>query len=110
MAALASSDNKLAARLDLYKHRVPEELYDVANDPDCLHNLIAEPRHQAALPSLRSELEGWMKRTKDPMLKVFQKRDDTAYREAYVQKVEEEALERRKQRRGKNRRVQTRAR
>ena len=51
-----------------------------------------------------------MKRTKDPMLKVFQKRDDTAYREAYVQKVEEEALERRKQRRGKNRRVQTRAR
>ena len=42
MAALASSDKKLAARLDLYKHRVPEELYDVANDPDCLvHNLIA---------------------------------------------------------------------
>jgi N-sulfoglucosamine sulfohydrolase len=101
---LAKQDKRLAKRLDLYKHRVPEELYDVANDPDCLHNLIAEPGHQAALPSLRSELEGWMKRTKDPMLAVFQKRNDAAYREAYVQKEEEEALERRKQRRGKNQR------
>ncbi|MBT4228329.1 MAG: heparan N-sulfatase, partial [Verrucomicrobia bacterium] len=100
---LAKQDNRLAKRLDLYKHRVPEELYDVANDPDCLHNLIDESGHQAALPSLRSELEGWMKRTKDPMLAVFQKRNDVACREAYVRKEEEEALERRKQRRGKQR-------
>jgi N-sulfoglucosamine sulfohydrolase len=104
LVALAKQDKRLAKRLDLYKHRVPEELYDVANDPDCLHNLIAESRHQAALLGLRSELEDWMKRTKDPMLQVFQKRDDTAYREAYVQKEEKEALERRKQRRGKNQR------
>lgn len=104
MAALAKRDDRLAKRLDLYKHRVPEELYDVVNDPDCLHNLIAEAKHQAALPSLRSELEAWMQRTKDPMLAVFQKRDDATYREAYVQNEEEEALERRKQRRGKNRR------
>ena len=104
LVALAKQDKRLAKRLDLYKHRVPEELYDVANDPDCLHNLISEPGLQAALTSLRSELEGWMKRTKDPMLAVFQKRNDAAYREAYVQKEEEEALERRKQRRGKNQR------
>ena len=104
LVALAKQDKGLAKRLDLYKHRVPEELYDVSNDPDCLHNLIDESRHQAALPSLRSELEGWMKRTKDPMLVVFQKRNDAAYREAYVQKEEEKALERRKQRRGKNQR------
>jgi N-sulfoglucosamine sulfohydrolase len=95
MAALASSDQKLAARLDLYKHRVPEELYDVANDPDCLQNLIAHPKHQAALPALHAELEAWMKRTNDPMLEVFQKRADANFREAYVQKVEKEALDRR---------------
>ena len=104
LVALAKQDKRLAKRLDLYKHRVPEELYDVANDPDCLHNLISEPGLQAALTSLRSELESWMKRTKDPILAVFQKRNDAAYREAYVQKEEEEALERRKQRRGKNQR------
>ena len=104
LVALAKQDKRLAKRLNLYKYRVPEELYDISNDPDCLHNLIDESRDQAALPSLRSELEGWMKRTKDPMLVVFQKRNDAAYREAYVQKEEEKALERRKQRRGKNQR------
>jgi N-sulfoglucosamine sulfohydrolase len=101
MAALASSDKNLAARLDLYKHRVPEELYDVANDPDCLVNLIAHPNHQAALPALHAELEAWMKRTQDPMLEVFQKRADANFREAYVRKVEKEALERRANRRRK---------
>ena len=101
MAALASSDKNLAARLDLYKHRVPEELYDVANDPDCLHNLIAHPKDQAALPALHADLEAWMKRTADPMLEVFQKRADVNFREAYVQKVEKEALERRANRRRK---------
>ena len=104
LVALAKQDKRLAKRLNLYKYRVPEELYDISNDPDCLYNLIDESRHQAALPSLRSELEGWMNRTKDPMLVVFQKRNDAAYREAYVQKEEEKALERRKQRRGKNQR------
>ena len=43
LAALAETNNKLAARLDLYKHRVPEELYDVVKDPDCLYNLIDSP-------------------------------------------------------------------
>ena len=104
MAALAKRDERLAKRLALYKHRVPEELYDVAADPDCLHNLIAAPKHRAALSGLRSELEGWMKRTKDPMLAVLQKRDDASHREAYVQKVEKEALERRKNRPRKNKR------
>ena len=105
LVALAKQDKRLAKRLDLYKHRVPEELYDVANDPDCLHNLIAESRHQAALPSLRSELEGWMKRTKDPMLAVYSKNattQPTARRTC--KKRKKEALERRKQRRGKNQR------
>jgi N-sulfoglucosamine sulfohydrolase len=104
MAALAKRDDRLAKRLDLYRHRVPEELYDVVDDPDCLHNLIAAPEQQTALSDLRSQLEGWMVRTKDPMLAVFQKRDDAAHREAYVQKVEREAIERRKNRPRKNKR------
>ena len=67
----------------------------MAKDPDCLHNLIDNPKHQAALRELRGELEDWMKRTNDPMLTVFQKREDADLREAYVQKLEKEALERR---------------
>ncbi len=104
LVALAKQDTQLAKRLDLYKYRVPEELYNVDSDPDCLHNLIAETKHRAVLSGLRSELENWMRRTKDPMLAVFQKRDDAAHREAYVQKVEKEALQRRENRPKKNKR------
>jgi len=104
MAALAKRDDRLAKRLDLYRHRVPEELYDVTNDPDCLQNLIEDTRHQAALTGLRAGLENWMKRTKDPMLRVFRNRNDAAQREAHVQKEEKEALERRKNRPRKNKR------
>ena len=49
-------EQKLAARLDLYKHRVPEELYDVVKDPDCLINLIDSPQHMAELKQLRATL------------------------------------------------------
>ncbi len=104
LVALAKKDKRLAKRLDLYKHRVPEELYEVTNDPDCLNNLVNHAKHQAALPGLRSELEGWMKRTEDPMLEVFKKRKDRTFLEAYVQKVEKEAIDRRKNRRGNRRR------
>jgi N-sulfoglucosamine sulfohydrolase len=95
MTELAPSDPQIAARLKLADHRVPEELYDVARDPDCLHNLIDDPASRAELDRLRAELEAWMKRTNDPLLESFQKRDDPAVREAYVRKLETESAERR---------------
>lgn len=101
MAQLAKKDNALAARLDLYKHRVPEELYDVANDPDCLVNLIDDPRHTKALAELRGTLETWMKETDDHCLAAFQHRDNPAAREVYVAGKEREAMERRGRKKGK---------
>ncbi|MBC8325273.1 MAG: sulfatase [Verrucomicrobia subdivision 3 bacterium] len=96
LAALAKTDNKLAARLDLYKHRVPEELYDVIKDPDCLHNLIDSPRHQAELKQLCATLEAALVKSNDPMLEAFRKRQDRQFVEAYVQQLEKEAGERRR--------------
>jgi len=98
MAELAKTDKTLAARHDLYQHRVVEELYDVQNDPDCLVNLIGAPAQQEELARLRKALEAWMVETGDHMLDTFRKRDDPAAREAYVQQKEKEAAERRKQR------------
>ncbi|MDP7051290.1 MAG: sulfatase [Verrucomicrobiota bacterium] len=95
MVDLASSSKSLSARLDLYKHRVPEELYDVTKDPDCLVNLINQPNHQAKLKELQAKLDAWMVRSKDPMLEVFRKREDAGLVEAYVQKLEKESLARR---------------
>jgi N-sulfoglucosamine sulfohydrolase len=94
MRALAGSDRALAARLEVFDHRVVEELYDVENDPDCLKNLIDDPAHQAEAARLREALEAWMVKTADPMLEVFRGRDDPAIREAYMTRVETESAER----------------
>lgn len=95
MAELAKTNTALAARHDLYQHRVPEEFYAISKDPDALHNVIINPQEGADLKRLLKQLEDWMIRTKDPMLEVFRKREDAAVREAYVVAQEKEADERR---------------
>jgi N-sulfoglucosamine sulfohydrolase len=105
MALLAETDTAIAARHDLYQHRVVEEFYDVANDPDCLVNLIDEPAHQQELAGLREALEAWMVETGDHMLDVFRKRGDPAAREAYVQQKEREADGRQARKRKSNSRT-----
>ena len=57
---------------------MPEELYDLKHDPDCLHNLIAKPNHQETIDALQAQLIAHMKRTGDPMLKAFLNRTDRA--------------------------------
>jgi N-sulfoglucosamine sulfohydrolase len=74
---------------------VVEELYDVQHDPDCLKNLIDDPQHAADRDHLRQMLDDWMIKTADPMLDVFRKRNDAAFRESYVQAQEREADARR---------------
>ena len=46
MQAAAESDQAIAERIKLFRYRVPEEFYDLLNDPDCLNNLIHEPELQ----------------------------------------------------------------
>jgi len=96
MVTLAATDQKLAARLNLFQHRVVEELYDVEKDPDCLVNLINANEHKDELDKLRAMLLAWMERTGDHMLPVFKQRDDPAVRESYVVEKEREAAARRK--------------
>ena len=109
MAELAKTDEQINARHDLYQHRVPEELYDIQRDPDCLVNLINSAEHQPELTRLTSILEKWMQDTGDNMLPVFQNRTDAAVREAYVvaQEAEAEARKGGKSGKGKQQRQQT---
>lgn len=95
MAELAKTDSAIAARHTLYQFRVPEELYDIEQDPNCLHNLIDSPAHRDERAQLCRTLEQWMVQTSDPMLDVFRNRGDADYREAYVAAQEKEADARR---------------
>lgn len=81
MAAMnkaAATDPAIQARVDLFRYRVPEELYDLKRDPDCLHNLIDDPAYSETLKDLQSRLVKHMSDTKDPMLAAFENRDDRA--------------------------------
>jgi len=71
MASAAKDDSAIAARVEMFLHRVPEEFYDLQNDPDALRNLIDEPRYQEEIQQYRTDLLAWMQRTKDPLAATF---------------------------------------
>jgi N-sulfoglucosamine sulfohydrolase len=96
MIELAKNDKAMNERLNLYRYRVQQELYQVKRDPDCLHNLIGSSNNQEVKNKLQKVLEEWMVKTGDPILECFRKREDSAFVEAYVQDLESESEVRRK--------------
>lgn len=48
--------------------RPAEELYDVANDPDCLTNLAGDARHRQRMARLKAEMERELKAQGDPRM------------------------------------------
>lgn len=100
MRVLAKSNEQIAGRIDLFDHRVPEEAYEVRYDPDALTNLIAKPENTAQVAVLEKALEDWMVRTKDPLLEVFRRRDDAAFRERYVKGLESHQVSRKDRKAG----------
>ncbi len=104
MRAAAEDDPALRARVTLFLERVPEELYDFANDPDALENLAGDATHREELDRLRRRLLEWMERTGDPALAAFRQRDSTEAREAFVRSQEERAGTRERRRARKSRR------
>jgi len=74
MNRAALSDTSIAKRMDLYKFRIPEELYDFINDPDGLVNLINDPDLQDEKKRLKELLYSEMKNSDDPLLNEFRER------------------------------------
>ncbi|MEM7234027.1 MAG: sulfatase [Planctomycetota bacterium] len=86
MVEAAQTDRSIAERIQLFRYRVPEELYDLKSDPNCLKNLIDDPKHAAAKSALKKELRRWMTETRDPMLPAF----DAMHDRKVVDKVMED--------------------
>ncbi len=99
MKTLASDDPRIAARLDLFEHRVPEEFYDYEKDPDALHNLIDDPAYAKAIDEHRAALRQLMLDSNDPMQEVFDNRGSPELVSAYVDRVQIESDARRAKKR-----------
>ncbi len=61
-----------AAVLWRYHNRPKEELYDVRQDPNEIHNLAADPHYQTVLQDLRSRVEKWRQDQGDHETGVFE--------------------------------------
>jgi N-sulfoglucosamine sulfohydrolase len=75
MNEAARTDPFIAGRVQVFRYRTPEELYDLKADPDCLKNLIDQPDYRGQADRLRSELLAWMRRTGDPLTPAFENRE-----------------------------------
>lgn len=71
MERAAEQDQSIAARVKLFLYRVPEELYDVQNDPDALHNLSDHPDYRDEIRKYRAMLLKEMESSGDPQLQAY---------------------------------------
>lgn len=76
MNEAAKTDPEIAKRVDLYRYRVPEEFYDVKNDPDALVNLINDPEYADEIEKFRSKMLEMMEKYDDPAYEAFKNRNN----------------------------------
>jgi N-sulfoglucosamine sulfohydrolase len=75
MVKAAQNDPEIAKRVELFKHRVPEEFYDFKNDPDALHNLVNDPAYAGEIQKFRRRMTEVMGKYHDPALQAFKDKD-----------------------------------
>lgn len=76
MERAAEYNQEIRKRVDFFRRRPLEEFYDIKKDPECLNNLISDPKYSNAIKKKRDELEKWMKKSGDPLLYIFEHRDN----------------------------------
>jgi N-sulfoglucosamine sulfohydrolase len=74
MVDAAKTDPYIAQRVKMFRYRAAEELYDLKNDPDCLHNLVDRAEYKNEIRKMQGRLHVWMKQTHDPLLPAFENR------------------------------------
>lgn len=84
MEEAAKKDAEIGKRVDLFLHRVPEELYDLRVDPHARKNLVEDSNHAVMLSTCRSRLEDEMRRHEDPALECFLHREDESVRKTFL--------------------------
>ena len=92
MEEAAESNQDIAARVELFNHRVPEEFYDFKNDPGGMHNLIDDPKYQKEIDTLREKLEEHLRESEDWALDAFLNRDDPAVMDAFMEEERKRAI------------------
>lgn len=75
MIKAAATDPVIAGRVELYKHRVREEFYDLKRDPNGLINLIDNPAFAEKIKEFREMMPLEMKKCNDPAYEAYKERN-----------------------------------
>ncbi len=68
LGPLADKDPEVKERVEFYRHRPVEELYDYEQDPYALKNLSGDAKFKEKLKEMREKMLAWMKDKGDPNL------------------------------------------
>jgi N-sulfoglucosamine sulfohydrolase len=98
MVKRAAEEADIAARLHLFDHRVVEEFYNVANDPDCLENLHGYTEHRARINQMRQKLAESLAAIHDPVAPLLIDVQDLAKRKEYMEREDARTDARRRSR------------
>ncbi|MEM6364315.1 MAG: sulfatase-like hydrolase/transferase, partial [Planctomycetota bacterium] len=93
MVQMAKENDAVADRVQLIDHRVMEEYFDIENDPDCLDNLIDDPKYAAEIARLRQQLAESLAAMDDPVAPLVAAIDDDALRHRYMQAEDEKTAQ-----------------
>jgi len=78
MQEAGKTDAAIQARVDMFRHRVPQEFYDLEKDPGCTNNFIHDPKQQDLVKKYQDRLRQWMVEKTDHCLAAFDVREDPA--------------------------------
>ncbi len=76
MEEAALTDTVIAARVKLFRVRVPEEYYDLTSDPGCTVNLIGDPAYTSDVARARKAMLKFMRQSDDPVKELFMNRNE----------------------------------
>ena len=76
MKAAAQDDEGIRERVEFFQYRVPEEFYDIENDPHALVNLIDSEEHQELIHHFRNRMKECLIASRDPLLDSFRRKAD----------------------------------
>lgn len=93
-ANLAKKDANVKKRFEFLMYRTVEELYDVKNDPEALHNLIDQSEYNPVVKRLRAQLQKQMEVSKDYVLEGFNVRNDKDKLNCFMKKTIAESKDR----------------
>ncbi|WP_455632606.1 hypothetical protein [Parabacteroides sp.] len=90
----SESDGFAKQRLEFFKFRTREELYDVKKDPEGLHNLLEDDKYKEIVQQYRLYLQEWMETTDSPVLDIFKNKDNEELRRYFMKEQQNMANQR----------------